>query len=105
MSDGDAMTSVHTFYVYPNRSRDRHSKDVFTPRCSRLVVEAALAGETYYYPVTLPDIEPNTAYNVFLKVKGPGMRHPEDENIATADVDVAVYVCDWETGEIIREEF
>lgn len=105
LEDGDALSSIHTFYVLPNPCEDCHVQSVFTPRCTRLVVEARLDGETYYYPVTLPGIEPNTAYEVNLTVRGPGMRHPEDESIAVGALDIAVRVCDWESGETIKAEF
>ena len=105
LRNGDRMTSVHTFYVYPNGYEDDHDKTAFSPRCTRLIVETRIDGETYYYPVTLPDIKPNTAYDVNLKVKGPGMRHPEDENISAGSIEVVVGVSEWETGENINAEF
>lgn len=105
LSNKETLESEHTFYIYPNKSDDCHDKSMFSPRCTRLVVEAMLSGETYYYPVTIPEVISNTAYDIKLTVKGPGMEHPEDENIASGSMGVAIGVYEWETGETINAEF
>lgn len=102
LKQSDTLSSERPFYIFPNYAGDSHDKKVWSPRCTRFVVEAALDGVTYYYPVTLPDIGPNTAFEVSLVIKGPGMKHPEDTEAIEESFDAEVSVLNWETGEEMK---
>lgn len=102
MRQSDTLSSGRPFYVFPNCAEDCRDREVWSPRCTRFVLEASLAGETFYYPVTLPDIGPNTAFKVSLVITGPGMRHPEDTEAVEEAFEADVRVLDWETGEEIQ---
>ena len=84
ISEGDAYTTEHFFYCYPNATA--------TP--TRLVVEAEVGGYTYYYPITLTDIAPNTAYCYNLTITRLGSESP-DVPVSDCEVKVSVTVKDW----------
>ena len=84
IAEGDAYTTEHFFYCYPNATT--------TP--TRLVVEAEVGGFTYYYPITLTDIAPNTAYIYNLTITRLGSESP-DVPVSDLDVKVSVTVKDW----------
>lgn len=92
-----AYADVHYFYCYPNASDDSF-EEIWTPRHTRLVVEADLAGVRYYYPVTMPVIEANHTYTVTeLKITGPGSSSPEIP-VERLDATFNVVVDDWDEG-------
>ena len=105
LSDGDTAVSSKPLYALPNSVADNRDKTDWTPRCTRLVVEADYCGDSWYYPVTFPALAPNTAYVVDLTVKGPGLEHPEDTVKGTAAVEVRIEVVPWEDGGTIRAEY
>jgi hypothetical protein len=84
IAQGDAYTTEHFFYCYPNATA--------TP--TRLVVEAEVGGYTYYYPITLTDIAPNTAYCYNLTITRLGSESP-DVPVSDCEVKVSVTVKDW----------
>lgn len=102
MRQADTLSSEIPFYIFPNCAGDCHDKERWSPRCTRFVVEAALDGETYYYPVTLPDIGPNTAYALTLVIRGSGMKHPEDTEAIEESFEAEVSVLNWEIGEEMK---
>lgn len=93
----------HAYYVYPN-STETDSADQVTwcPRYTRLVLEARLGNDVYYYPVSIPGIERNTAYEVHLTVTRPGSSGP-DLPVDTHIVSVTVNVVDWTDGAVVNE--
>jgi len=101
---GKTVTSPSTysanehFYVYPNpTTTDSHSYP-FTPRFTRLVVEATLGQATYYYPINIQGIESNKTYSITnLKITRPGTSHP-DEELVSEDCSFSIDVSDWEVG-------
>lgn len=72
-------TSSHHFYCYPNPYENDDFSLQWSPRPTRLVVEAELGGEVYYYPVSLPVLERNNRYHVTLHIVRPGAKTPEQE--------------------------
>ena len=97
LEPGVPYNTVHYFYCYENDAEDSFSVD-WCPRHTRLVVEAELAGKTYYYPVTLPVIEANHIYVVTeLKITGPGALYPEFP-VEYSNATFAIEVLDWEEG-------
>ena len=70
----------HHFYCYPNpHATDTFSPDSWSPRPTRLVVEATLGNVPYYYPITLPELKQNTRYYVSLHIVRPGATSPEQD--------------------------
>ncbi len=60
----DSDASGHYFYCYPNPTEDDSTASEWSARHTRLVVEATIAGQTCYYPITLPAISANTVYTI-----------------------------------------
>lgn len=94
---GTTYSSQHHFYCYPNHTETDANEGTWTARKTRLVVEATLGGETCYYPVTLTDIDQNTAYTVTLTVTRPGSPSP-DIPVSTEEATFTVKVKDWTDG-------
>lgn len=93
----------HAYYVYPNSTEtDSSDQETWCPRYTRMVLEARLGGELYYYPVSIPDIERNTAYEVHLTVTRPGSSSP-DVPVDVVAVSITVNVVDWNDGAKINE--
>jgi hypothetical protein len=65
--EGTPYTNQHYFYCFPN----------YTTTKTRLVVEAQIGGYTYYYPITLNTLEPNTSYTYNLTITRLGSDSPD----------------------------
>ena len=91
-------TTSHCFYFFPNPvEEDSFRTDIWSPRHTRLVIEASIDGNTYYYPIDIPPVNRNCvclASNVVIH--GPGWSHPEGGTFAEATVEV-----DWNTADAI----
>ena len=81
---GNTYTKEHYFYCYPN----------LTDTKTRLVVEAMVGGYTYYYPVTLDAVDPNTSYDYNLTITRLGSDSP-DVPVEEGTVTFTVTVKDW----------
>lgn len=55
---------THTFYVYPNLAAEDSNGEEWSPRFTRLVIEATLDFETRYYFVSISGIRRNRVYRV-----------------------------------------
>lgn len=96
-------STTHTFYSYPNPTEEDSFSTTWTPRHTRLVVQAYLGETLYYYPVTLPKLVMNTVYDVNLTITRPGTTSPDDEvDKYAAEFSVAVKA--WKTGTSVKEE-
>lgn len=102
---GPADASGAAFYACPNDVPDLHQRDGWSPRCTRFVLKAALAGRTFYYPVTLDTIRPNTHYHVDLTIAGYGLEHPEDDPKSYGAIRAEVTVAGWEGGGDFNGDF
>ena len=67
----ETYSTQHTFYCYPNKAADSDA-DSWSPRRTRLVLKTTLGTDTYYYPVTLPELENNKSYELELTITRPG---------------------------------
>lgn len=67
VSGGEKYDKDHYFYCYPNTTS--------TP--TRLVIEAEIDSETYYYPIEVKDIQSNNKYMYDVKIKGLGKDSPD----------------------------
>ncbi len=99
---GQAYTGKHYFYCYPNAQAEDTSASTWSPRYTRLVVEANFGGQLCYYPISIPNIQQNKVYNISLVVSIPGSTSP-DAPIEKVNQGVTIEVEDWEISEDIVE--
>lgn len=92
----------HFFYSCPNGQDSNSTAPSWSPRFTRIVVEAAYDGVTYYYPVDLPMTKPNTIYDVYMKITRLGSTSP-DIRVSTLPETFKVNVLDWTQGKEINE--
>lgn len=89
--NGDCWPMNCRYYAYPNDSEDSTEED-WSPRRTRLVLKTTLGGKVYYYPVTLPELEPNKSYEIEnLTITRPGSDNPDKPvtfQEATFDINV-----------------
>ena len=102
LKDSKEYTAQHHFYAYPNpKTNDIFTKD-WSPRPTRLVVEAELGGVLYYYPVLLPELNQNVKYYVSLNIVRPGATSPEQDMDKYA-AEFTVEVDGWDGPEDVTE--
>lgn len=92
-----------SLYTYPNPVTEDVFSTVepsFTPRKTRLVVEADHLGETEFFPITLPSVVSNTTYLIKeLVITGPGTSHP-DTPISRDAVKLTIDIKPWGYNDI-----
>lgn len=95
---GNPYTTPAYFYVYPNSTTLDSQTSPFSARLTRLVVETELGGSTYYYPITISNIECNKKYTVTnLTITRPGSIDP-DVPMTSGECTFSISVSDWEEG-------
>ncbi len=113
-SIGDTGYSTpHYFYAYENVMDAETTKDRFT----RLVIQADLDGNTYYYPVNINQegygyvasnghkgVKRNTAYEINVNILRPGSTNP-DEPVEHSVMSCTVNVLDWSNTTTANPEF
>lgn len=86
-----SYTTTHYFYTMPNDNKVKKTK---------LVIEAKLAGTTYYYPVELPALAANKSYEFTgITIKRPGSDAP-DTPVSSSSIAFSVSVVDWTTEKV-----
>ena len=95
-------TADKYFYCYPNPTETDSSEETWSARRTRLVLEATLGGEVMYYPVTLPVIEPNSSYEVTVKITRRGSPSP-DIPVTGIAAEFSVDVQNWISKDRIEE--
>lgn len=93
----NAYTVPHYFYCYPNPGTVDTEKTEGGLKCTKLVIEATLAGKTYYYPVPVGNILANHRYSVKVSITRPGSDDP-DAPVSLVDAAVTVNVVPWVDG-------
>lgn len=93
----ESYTTPHRLYCYANPTETDSSAESWSARKTRLVVEAEIDGEKYFYPVNLPVLEQNTDYQVSLTITCPGSHHP-DVPYSTNAAAVTIEVVGWKDG-------
>ena len=84
----------YRYYAYPNDSEDS-TEDEWCPRRTRLVLKTTLGGKVYYYPITLPELEPNKSYEIEnLTITRPGSDNP-DIPVTFQDATFEINVLPW----------
>ena len=102
LENGQTLDEKFELYAYPNACGDASGLP-WSPRCTRLVVEAAIGLEVCYYPVTIPQLQANCVYKVNLVVRHVGSKSP-DEPVEILAMGGSVIVEDWAKSEDIYEE-
>lgn len=104
LTNGSSYDVAHSFYCCPNPTSSDSQGGTWSARRTRLVVEAQLDGVTMYYPVTLPQIQPNRTYTVSsLVITGKGASSP-DAVIEKSTVSATVTIKDWASGATYTEK-
>ena len=108
VSAASPYTSAHYFYPFPNTTalEGDSNASTWSRRCTRLVVEAAIDGTVYYYPVTLPLMQRNHTYIISQAViRRIGSLDPEGREGSAMDVTWSVTSeADWDVATSITEE-
>ena len=87
-----------SFYTYPNSTQTDSQAEEFSARFTRVVVETTLGGKTYYYPVSIENIESNKYYNIKnLTITRPGSLSP-DTPVSSLECTVSIEVKEWGQG-------
>jgi|GEM_PF-489860 len=99
VSAGSPYGTAHSFYVFPNataKGDDDRETAAWSVRCTRLVIEATLGGETLYYSIPVPSMVRNRIYSAAtVTIRGRGSTDPEAES---TDLDVNITDTDWNDG-------
>ena len=104
ITNGGSYTVTHSFYAYPNAVATDSRSATWSPRCTRLVIEATFGGKRYYYPVTISDMKRNHNYIVSEAIiHGPGSRDPEEEIPGVIDVTLSITPNIWDSEYYISE--
>ena len=92
------------FYGFENLTpQDKlGSNGEFIEERTRLVLTAVISGQTYYYPVTIPGLTRNKAYEVELTITGLGSDDP-DIVPQRGDAEATVIIKPWGEGSVITE--
>ena len=106
VSAGRPHTQEHVFYFYPNpwpEARDTRS-GTWERRMTRLVLEAQIGGQTYYYSVTLPVSQRNQVYLIEEAViRKPGSLDPEQDEPGAIEVTFSSSPDDWSPDYNVTE--
>lgn len=92
--NGDYWPLNYRYYAYPNDNYDSTEED-WCPRRTRLVLKTTLGDQIYYYPITLPELEPNKSYEIEnLTITRPGSDNP-DIPVTFQDATFEINVLPW----------
>lgn len=97
---GETYSVPHYLYSYANPTEQDAVGSTWSPRRTRLVVEAKIGDRLYYYPVTLPILKQNTEYRVNLTVTQPGSSDP-DTPYTEYSASATIEVVEWADGDDI----
>lgn len=102
LTSSSPYSQKHQFYCYENLAESDASGLPWSPRPTRLVIEAMLGNDLMYYPVTIPQVKQNTAYSVKVNITRPGSSSP-DIPVEVYEATSVIEVVDWVTGAVIVE--
>ena len=103
LSSGASYAVSHRFYVCPNPVVSDVRGGAWSPRHTRLVLQALLGGRRYYYSVSLPQLERNCYYRIAeLVLTGRGSLDPDEESGDAVRVSISRSLA-WD-GDITVEE-
>lgn len=95
LAPGESLEGVHLFYSLPNPLGTDRFGGPWSPRLTRLVIEAEMEGVRYYYPFTFDNLLANHRYTlVNLNITRPGSNDP-DVPVDPRDVTLRVDLLGW----------
>lgn len=100
----DSYSTPLRFYAYPNATTIDHTGFVspFSTRYTRLVIKATIDGNAYYYPISIPNLLRNNAYDISVTLVGLGSNDP-DTPVVKGTYDIAISIDPWIDGGEINE--
>lgn len=110
VANGQTLTLNNPFYTFPNKNRaadDHFSGPTDQAACARLVLKASYGeggAQSWYYPVTIENLERNKTYDVAFIIHGPGSPDP-NQKVENGNLTVVVTVDPWGDGGNYTEEF
>ena len=82
-------------YCYPNPTVGDSQATVWSARHTRMVIEVLLGSETFYYPITMPVLEPGKSYEIEnLTITRKGSDSP-DQPVSLSDATFEISVKNW----------
>lgn len=82
-------------YCYPNPTVADSQATTWSARHTRMVIEVLLGSETFYYPITMPVLEPGKSYEIEnLTITRKGSNNP-DQPISLSDATFEISVKEW----------
>lgn len=102
--DGGSQNLSKVYYAYPNGCISDTSSDNWSPRRTRLVIEAVLNGEQCWYQITLPPMKPNVTYCInSCTIKNMGGTSPEEHLGPACEASLTTSLS-WEETYFVEEE-
>ena len=87
LAHGETYDTDHYFYCYPNQTSTK----------TRLVIEAEIGGQIYYYPIILNKVLPNNQYSYNVVLTRLGADSP-DASLDRSAYTVKITMKDWKTN-------
>ena len=87
LANGETYDTDHYFYCYPNQTSTK----------TRLVIEAEIGGQIYYYPIVLNQVLPNNQYSYNVVLTRLGVDSP-DASLDRSAYTVRITMKDWKTN-------
>ena len=110
VAQGATETFNVPFYTLPNKhtaATDHFTGATSDDACARLVVRASYGegdAQSWYYPVTIENLERNKTYDVSFIIRGPGSPDP-NQGVSSGNLDVVITVEPWGDGGDFSGEF
>ena len=108
IAQGASNTTEHYFYCYENSitSANDVQGGTWSPRCSRMVIEATVGSDTFYWTITVPNIVRNKTYFAQeVIIRKLGSTNPDVYIPGAADVSFEPDNDDWEFEYDVDETF
>lgn len=100
LAPGESLEETHVFYSLPNPMAEDRNGGSWSPRRTRLVLEAEMEGVRYYYPFTFSQLRANHRYRLAqLGITRPGSRHP-DQPVDPREARFTVSLLSWSGAEV-----
>lgn len=105
IGNGNSYQTQHVFYAYPNACEEDSTDEHWSPRHTRLVIEATLGARRYYYTITLPAMIRNNCYTINeASIRKPGSLDPEMIIPGIVDAVVTITEDTWDSEYYTSEE-
>lgn len=104
LQDGESEKLSRVYYTYPNGCISDNSSGSWSPRRTRLVIEAVLDGTKCWYHITLPPMLPNVTYIInSCTIKNMGGTSPEEHLGPACEVTITSSLS-WDETYLVEEE-